>query len=142
MARSTASTNEKLVLEYFTRGWQEHDFDRDLVADDYVVHDLSGGASEMTIDERIAGHEADLEAFPDLAKEPVDVVVEDDTVVVRYRATGTHEGEFRGHPPTGRSFEIYGVATFRVEDGRIAESWYVGDHLGLLQQLGVVDLEG
>lgn len=49
--------------------------------------------------------------------------VEDGTgkVAVRGVASGTHEGEFMGHPPTGRSFSVEHVHWFRIESGRLAE---------------------
>jgi predicted ester cyclase len=55
-------------------------------------------------------------------------------------ATGTHEGEFRGIPPTGSEIAIAGIGVFRLADGQIVESWYLGDFLGLLQQVGAVDM--
>ena len=45
------------------------------------------------------------EAFPEVHMEIVELVAEDDTVVARFRCSGTHLGEWRGHTPTGRRFE-------------------------------------
>jgi predicted ester cyclase len=45
------------------------------------------------------------DSFPDFRMEVVDVIAEDDKVVGHFRCSGTHEGEWRGHPPTGRRFE-------------------------------------
>jgi hypothetical protein len=44
-----------------------------------------------------------LRAFPDLHVEMEDLIEEGDTVVARDTVTGTHQGEYRGLPPTGKS---------------------------------------
>src|SRR5262245_36385958 len=41
-----------------------------------------------------------LRAFPDLHVAVQDVIAEGDKVVVRDTVTGTHQGEYRGLPPT------------------------------------------
>lgn len=73
------------------------------------------------------------------------LVVEDQTaegnlVTTRWTATGTHTGEFMGLSPTGRPVTLSGHTTFRFRDGRIAEAWWNWDTLGLLEQLGIVEL--
>jgi predicted ester cyclase len=65
------------------------------------------------------------------------MVVEDDTVVVRYSVNGTHEGEYLGVEPTGQTAEWTGMAMYRIEDEQIAEIWLEEDRLGLLEQLDV-----
>jgi predicted ester cyclase len=44
-----------------------------------------------------------LRAFPDLHVELEDLIEEGDKVVARNTVTGTHQGEYRGLPPTGKS---------------------------------------
>ena len=53
-------------------------------------------------------------------------------------ATGTHEGELLGIPPTGKPVEITGFDLFRIEGDRIAEMWQNWDTLGLMQQVGAI----
>ncbi len=60
-------------------------------------------------------------SFPDVHMEIVDLVAEGETVVGRFLCSGTHLGDWRGHPPTGRRFErVDEVYFFTVRDGRIA----------------------
>ncbi len=78
-----------------------------------------------------------FEAFGDFSATVEDIAAEGDTVAMRVTVRGTHEGEFMGLEPTGRSFEIGNMVFTRIEDGRIAERWVQPDMLGLLRQLGV-----
>jgi steroid delta-isomerase-like uncharacterized protein len=78
-------------------------------------------------------------AFPDFSVTPHEVVTDGDTAAVRMTQRGTHEGEFMGFEPTGRTFETEAMAFVHVADGQITERWVQPDMLGLMQQLGVVD---
>jgi steroid delta-isomerase-like uncharacterized protein len=77
-------------------------------------------------------------AFPDLHFTIDEQVAEGNTVVTRWTAHGTHNGEFAGIPPTGKSATVVGIGLDRVEDGKIVESWGLFDQFGMLQQLGVI----
>lgn len=74
-------------------------------------------------------------SFPDWTEQIEDIIAEGDRVVTRFRSRGTHKGEFNGISPTGRQVEIFEVAIYRIEDGRVAEQWGFPDALGLMQQL-------
>ncbi len=77
-----------------------------------------------------------LTAFPDFAIQVDDAFADGDMVVTRYTATGTHQGTWLGIEPTGTSVEYTGMNVFRLECGKIAESWGEANHLSLLRQLG------
>jgi predicted ester cyclase len=81
------------------------------------------------------------ESFPNFHMDVVDVIAEDDKVVGYFKCSGTHEGEWRGHAPTGRRFEaIDEIYVFRVEAGKLAGViGVVEDNLTRLRQLGLVD---
>jgi predicted ester cyclase len=80
------------------------------------------------------------ESFPDFRMEVFQVVAEGDVVAGYFKCSGTHEGEWRGHPPTGRRFEdVDEVYIFRVEDGKLASALaVVEDNLTRLRQLGLL----
>jgi steroid delta-isomerase-like uncharacterized protein len=75
-------------------------------------------------------------AFPDTRHTIEDLVAEEDRVVVRLSARGTHTGEFIGVAPTGEVVTMTGIAIYRIVDGRIAERW-AEQSLGVLEQLGI-----
>jgi ketosteroid isomerase-like protein len=78
-------------------------------------------------------------SFPDFRMEVADVVAEGDKVVGHFKCSGTHRGEWRGVPPTGRRFEnVDEIYIFRVEGGKlVAATAVVEDDLGRLRQLGI-----
>src|SRR5829696_6266185 len=76
-----------------------------------------------------------LTGFPDVQHTIEAVITDDDLVVIRYRATGTHAGEFQGYAPTGKRVSWTGINIYRVECGRIAEIWSEVDALGRIAQL-------
>ena len=75
-------------------------------------------------------------AFPDLHITMEDLIAEGDKVVARNTVTGTHQGEYMGLPPTGKSITYREIFIFRVVNDRIAETWGVVDVLSQLKQLG------
>jgi len=79
-----------------------------------------------------------LTAFSDLHFEAEQLIAENDLVMCRLTARGTHRSEFMGVPPSGRHVDFQSVDIFRLSDGKIAEQWVVMDALGLLQQLGAI----
>jgi steroid delta-isomerase-like uncharacterized protein len=77
-------------------------------------------------------------AFPDLHIALEDVIEEGDKVVEKDLVTGTHQGEFNGLPPTGRSVSYHEIFIMRFANGRIAEIWGVVDIFSALTQLGMI----
>src|SRR5262245_1539704 len=77
-------------------------------------------------------------AFPDWREEIVDMVAEGDKVAVRFRCSGTLQGEFMGAQPNGRRQEVDEVFFLRVRDGRFVEYWGLEDNLTRLRQLGAM----
>ena len=99
-------------------------------------------AEELFAPDRV--EDAKLEAvnvrrgFPDLESTIEDLIAERDKVVAHWRAQATHTGEYMGIPPTGNRVNFTGISIYRIEGGKIAESWGVSDLLGMMQQLGAV----
>jgi steroid delta-isomerase-like uncharacterized protein len=90
----------------------------------------------------LAGHraalEASLAALPDFTLSVEEQVAERDTVVTRWRATGTHQGPLFGIPATGKRVNASAIHIHHVADGRITDQWEQFDALGVLRQLGVI----
>jgi steroid delta-isomerase-like uncharacterized protein len=76
-------------------------------------------------------------AFPDQRNELIALHHADDAVIAEFWLRGTHEGSFRGLPPTGRSFECRMSALFLFEDDRLVCERVYFDVGTILRQLGI-----
>ena len=83
-----------------------------------------------------------LTAFPILSLAADDTITEGTKAVVRWTANGTHTGNFRSIPPTGKQVAFAGIAIFRFAGAKIAEMWGVSNALGLMQQIGAIPSSG
>ena len=76
------------------------------------------------------------QGFPDVISAIEDLIAEGEKVVARWRSRATHQGEYMGIPPTGKEVEFTGISFYRIEGGKIAQSWNIEDKLGLMRQIG------
>ena len=85
-------------------------------------------------------------AFPDLHYGIEDLVAEGDTVVARWRLTGTHEGDLAGPTisvaPSGKRIALWGMSLYRIGGETVRESWESFDMMEFLGQLGVLPSPG
>ena len=109
------------------------------LAEKFVNHDPPIGVTADREGMRAAGAMFRA-AFPDWHSEMDILVGEGDLVVEHFTASGTQQGEILGVPPSGRTVTLPGINIWRVRDGRIVERWGRLDELGLLRQLGLVNL--
>jgi predicted ester cyclase len=65
-------------------------------------------------------------AFPDTQATIEEMVAEGEWVAVRMVARGTHQGEWEGKAPTGRTVVSEVLAMHRIVDGRIVTSYSQG----------------
>jgi predicted ester cyclase len=76
--------------------------------------------------------------FPDVISTIEDLIAEGDKVVARWRSRATHQGDYMGIAPTGNRVEFTGISFYRIEGGKIVQSWNSEDQLGLMRQIGAV----
>jgi steroid delta-isomerase-like uncharacterized protein len=79
-----------------------------------------------------------LRGLPDLHITIEDLIAERDKVVSRNTVTGTHQGDYMGLPPTGKTVTYNEIFIVRLADGRVAETWGVVDVLSQMRQLGAI----
>ena len=78
-------------------------------------------------------------AFPDIKTAAIEPMISaGDMEATRVVLTGTHNGEFLGTPPTGKTVQFNTIDMIRVEDGKVVEHWGVTDLLKLMQQIGAI----
>ena len=83
-----------------------------------------------------------INAFPDIRNHIEQIIASGDHVVARWRATGTHLGEFGAIEPTNRQIELNACDVFEVENGKVVHIWVYLDTGSLLRQLGVLPQTG
>lgn len=134
------------VRRFYQEAWNGGRVDvvDELFSDDYIDHDAvthTGGMSGR--DSAKAFVQVFRAAIPDLRCDIEDQIAEDDKVVSRWVATGTHQGELMGVAPTGRSFRVDGISIDRFDrDGRFVEGWGTWDGIALLRQIGALPSPG
>ena len=81
-----------------------------------------------------------LAAFTDVRSTIDEMIVEGDTVVMRWAWEAVHTGTSPslGIPSTNKRVNMVGCSAYHFKDGKVIEQWEYGDVLGLLQQLGVI----
>jgi len=113
-ANSTLIANGDLdaVGEFFTTDYVAHLTDQDMDGGHAAIRSFLGALQR---------------AFPDLEVE-VEILVEGkDRLAWKRRLRGTHQGEFKGFPPTGRQVVWRDMITSRFCDRLIAEDWAITD---------------
>ncbi|WP_424891502.1 ester cyclase [Streptomyces sp. XH2] len=110
-----------LMDELFTAGYRDHDIGKEeptVVGLDAMRSDVEGWRDAFDFGFTLHSQ-----------------LAEGDEVATRWTWRGTHQGDFMGHQPTGQEVTMEGTTTFRFQDGKIAEGWWIYDMLGLKRQL-------
>jgi steroid delta-isomerase-like uncharacterized protein len=130
------------IVAAFAKTLSAHDIDAfaALFADDYVNHQLSAAApppaSGVTAKQAtVAFFKARLTGLPDLSVAVEATLANGDLTAASFVYTGTHQGVYFGIAPTGKSLRFTSCDIIRVQDGKIAEHWGMGDIAGTLAQL-------
>jgi steroid delta-isomerase-like uncharacterized protein len=134
-----SSANKELsrrFTEFFSTG--DEALADEVLSPDVVFHGTAGDGELRGIEAIKSFIEQYRRAFPDARSTVEDQVAEDDKVVTRWRARGTHQGPLGPLAATGRKFEMDGITIERIAGDKIAEVWVARDELGLLGQLGLV----
>ena len=76
-------------------------------------------------------------AFPDQRNELIALHHADDAVIAEFWLKGTHEGELRGIPPTGREFSCRCISLFLFEEDRLVCERAYFDVITIMAQLGL-----
>ncbi len=135
-AQAALEEQNKEIVNRYSEAWSKGDFEtlKEILSPDYVRH-VSGGY--MSLEETIESIKRQMEMLPDRTSIAQDIIAKGDKVISRLILRGTHEGDTEGLPATGKTIEIDGIKIVRVEDGKIVESWEVGDTLSYALQLGM-----
>ena len=134
--------NKAIVRHVTEEGWNQGNT---ALFDEFIAADFIGHFPRSPI-HGLEGYKqfyADIHSvFPDGHYTIEDQIAEGDSVVSRLTTTGTHQGELRGIPPSGKRVTMTGMVIFRFASGKVAEAWYEHDALGILEQIGAISTPG
>lgn len=151
MALIQKSRAERRIKKFRKQVFDAHDADAidDFLAADAVVHGVAPGDTGREGYKRAMARY--FEAFPDFNAEHDEILVKGDTVITHWTVSGTHEAPLRFVGPDGHEYElgatdrqvcISGFDMYRFDGKRIVELWQSYDSLDMLQQLGLLSVEG
>lgn len=114
--------NKEIVARFFEAGYTKKDYASVMacVCENYVDHSPAKARSStdaVNILKIVAGQ------FSDLTVKLLAVFGEGDLVAARVLFQGIHTGTCMGIPATGKHISFEALEHFRVEQGKIAESW-------------------
>jgi hypothetical protein len=116
------------IGQWVTPGFRRHD-----LAGAFLV----GGEGGAAVTDFLR---ALLDALPDLRIEVLDMVASGDRLAVRYRFSGTQEGELLGLAATGAKVSFSAMNIYRFEEAKMAEVWQLWDWATVLSQIGALDV--
>lgn len=136
-----AQERARVVTEAWEAAWDRGDLAllTDLLAEDYRRISANNAEGESR-EEFLASIISTRAAFPDLTTVLDEVVVQDDTVAVRWHSTGTHTNSMLGVPPTNRTVTVSGATFAHFEGGRITTENVTWDPRALLAALGIISV--
>jgi steroid delta-isomerase-like uncharacterized protein len=137
MTEATSESNKAAAIRLYEAAFTHRNVDLadELLAPDVVFH--SAGTEIRGRDGWKAFVGEWLEGFPDARLNVDFAMAEGDRVLLHWRAEGTHTGDFRGTPATGRTVSASGLNLFRLSSGQIEEIWDQPAAFGDLQALTV-----
>lgn len=134
------------VLRAVIQAWNEGrmaEAAKQFAADGFVRHDLAGAWPDVNGSQGVVDFNRMWNAaLAEMHIEIVDIFGAGDRVCMRFVGSGIHRGPLLGVPATGKRIEWNGLNIYRLVDGKVAETWQMGDVLGILRQMGAVSLAG
>ena len=136
MATSELSVQE--ANKALVRGYIEEVFRGNLdIIDEVISEDYVGTNGPNPPAQYKANNAALRRAFPDIQIRFDALIAEGDWVAMHCTVEGTHLGEWRGIPPTGKHATWQVTAFRRVHDAKVVEGHATWDWLSVMQQIGV-----
>jgi steroid delta-isomerase-like uncharacterized protein len=131
------ATREEIVREHM-ESENRHEFDVTMGTFHHPRYEIIPTGEVYDGAEEVQGYfEASRTAFPDQRNELIALYHADDAVIVEFDLKGTHRGDLRGIPPTGREFTCRTVAFFIFEDDRLVCERVYFDVATIMGQLGL-----
>ena len=137
VTEETRLRREQIVREHM-ESENRHEFDRTMETFHHPRYELIATGDVFDGHAEVVSYfEETRTAFPDQRNELIAMHHADGAVLVEAMLYGTHNGPFRGLPPTGREFEMRFLAIFVFEEDRLICERVYFDQATVLRQLGI-----
>jgi steroid delta-isomerase-like uncharacterized protein len=137
LTKALRDKREAIVVEHM-ESENRHEFDVALETFEHPRYELVPTGDVYDGPQEVAAYyEETRAAFPDQRNELISLHHADNAVILEAWLRGTHKGNYRGLPPTGRSFEMRFCAIFDFEEDRLVCERVYFDAGTVLRQLGI-----
>ena len=111
-----------IVVNFFEDGYTNHNYDfiMNCVAENYIDNSPASARSNA---DAVGILKIVARQFSNLTVKVLDVFAEDGMVATRILYDGIHTGTCMGIPATGKHITFEALENFKVENGKITESW-------------------
>lgn len=137
MAEANVTDSKRVVRDFVA--WENGDESkRGVVSESIDMYNPGLPDREAHDREKVAAylHESRT-GFPDVTFTIEELVSSDTTVMAELNVTGTHQGAYKGIPPTGREVEFGAMTKYVVSEGNVEECHIYYDTRELADQLGL-----
>jgi steroid delta-isomerase-like uncharacterized protein len=135
-----ATTESERLALALVDVWNERRYSKipDVVSDSFVMYDPAAPGGEVRGPDGLEAFiHGVVTGFPDFHVSVTELLSSDELVMYEATITMTHEGEFEGVPPTGRTVEFDEMSTVRIGDGEIDEHRTYFDQQSVRERLGL-----
>ena len=139
-------SNKAIVRRYFEEVVDKRKLEilDEIMSMDCVIHRPEASEPIRGLEAFKHALERILQTYSEFTTTIHDLIAEEDRVACRlsHRAVNRNEWTSRlgKHAVTGKTVSWPAIAIFRFHDGKIAEEWVSRDELGMLIELGVLEL--
>lgn len=122
------SNNINTIKILFEQLWNQcnPDLANSLFAENFSIHFSVNTVTNIDEFKSLLNHW--MAGIPDLVHEVHHYYEDGQTVIARWRGTGTHKGIFVDIAPTGKAFDYRGVSIFELDnDHKIQKAWVYSD---------------
>lgn len=132
--------NTKTYEEVWSQFFDERNMD--IINSEYFTEDVTviiPGDNVVGIEGTKNYYGNYLTGFSDAEFIFVDLFGQGDKLVKHWNFKGTHDGDFFGIPPTGKTLNLSGTTLILMENGKIKQEQDFFDSLDMLTQLGLME---
>lgn len=136
-------TKLDVMKRWYDEVWTQHK--TETIFELFAAEGVAYGTSDTDGDihgpeEFVAFYERIIGSFSGMRFVIEDAIESGDKVAVRWCATMIHTGDKLGIRASGKEIRVNGITIARFESGKVIEAWDSWDKLGMMKQIGALQL--